>query len=116
MSELPDNGKWPKLAGKNSPHFDEYIVTNWDNDDTVVVFEGIENDEGFPIHQATGERMVKCWNACAGIPDPAAELARLRKIEEAATNLLHFATEVDGFEVLSQVALHALRTELEAKP
>ena len=33
---------------------------------------------------ADADRIVACVNACAGIEDPAAELARLRRVEDAA--------------------------------
>lgn len=34
-------------------------------------------------------RIVACVNACAGIEDPAAELARLRRVEGAAREVLN---------------------------
>ena len=34
--------------------------------------------------RANAARIVACVNACAGIEDPAVELARLRRVEEAA--------------------------------
>ena len=34
--------------------------------------------EGVPEFRENAARLAACWNACAGLPDPAAELARLR--------------------------------------
>ena len=44
---------------------------------------------------ADADRIVACVNACAGIEDPAAELARLRRVEDAARAVVASAPEVE---------------------
>ena len=39
---------------------------------------------GFIFNDAHDERIIACVNACAGMSDPAAEIAALRKVAEAA--------------------------------
>lgn len=43
----------------------------------------------YPVERdENAKRAVACVNACAGIEDPAAELARLRRVEGAAREVL----------------------------
>ena len=45
------------------------------------------------------DRIVACVNALAGIPDPAAEMARLRAVEESWKEMVVALTKcVDGFD------------------
>lgn len=54
--------------------------------DIVTVLEGGPEyrDEANSKAEANAHRIVACVNALAGVDDPAAELARLRRVEQAA--------------------------------
>jgi hypothetical protein len=53
------------------------------NMDNIIGSEDTDD----PQWEADARRIVACVNACAGIEDPGAELARLRRVEQAARAL-----------------------------
>ena len=66
--------------------------------------------------KANAARIVACINACAGIEDPAAELARLRRVEGAAREVLTETVQAGEFftqDYVSRSALDSLRSALE---
>lgn len=48
---------------------------------TAAVYTSLRGSAPFSEAAANAARIVACVNACAGLPDPAAELARLREVE-----------------------------------
>ena len=82
------------MPDKSSTHTPEPWDTQADPDidDSTIYVHTIEGDDApvlvatFPWHdtgEANAARIVRCVNACAGIPDPAAELADLRELPKA---------------------------------
>lgn len=82
------------MPDKSSTHTPEPWDTQADPDidDSTIYVHTIEGDDApvlvatFPWHdtgEANAARIVRCVNDCAGIPDPAAELANLRAVAEA---------------------------------
>ena len=70
-----------------------------------------------PLHevQANADRIVACVNAMAGIPDPAAEMARLRAVEAALTRIASMPTGPFSPEVTTSFLHEAISLARAAK-
>ena len=65
--------------------------------------------------RADAERLVATWNACAGMADPQAEIARLRECEAALEGLLEL-NDGNGGDAREQISkIKAARAALAKK-
>lgn len=65
--------------------------------------------------EANAARVVACVNALAGIPDPAAEMARLRAVEAALTRIASMPTDRFSPEVTASFLHEAISLARAAK-
>ena len=76
----------------HSPSFD---AVNGANGEPIFMYT--TNDDGLHFNPDDASRIVSCVNSCAGMADPAAEIAELKRQRDELLGALEFARDYVGF-------------------